>query len=75
MIKLCSIVINGKTKIWSFNAYVDTRYVEEWRADGIEIYELENIIPSSIVDAGLLRAWIFVQDLWNGKYLKKIMKW
>jgi hypothetical protein len=75
MNKLCSIVVTGNDKTWSFNAYVDTKYIDEWRKDGIEIYELENIVPSFVVDIGLLRVWIFLQDLWNGKYLRRFIKW
>lgn len=72
MKKLCSITIKGKTKIWAFNAYLDTKYLEEWREDGIEIDEIENIIPVWIVDIGLTKLWCFIQDIWHGKYLRKL---
>lgn len=72
MKKLCSITIKGKQHTWSFHTFVDIKYLNEWREDGIEIYEIENIIPKWIVDAGLLKVWCFLQDIWHGKYLRKI---
>lgn len=37
------------------------------RSDGLNIIVPENIIPAWVVDAGLLRPWCFLQDLWNFK--------
>ena len=65
--KLMSVTVRGKQKTWCFNFYGDPKYVEEWRADGLEIDLIENIIPMWIHDYGLTRAWCFVQDVWNFK--------
>lgn len=50
-------------KEFSFTTLVDPKYVEEWRAEGIEINELLNVIPEWVVDLGLMRPYIFFQDL------------
>lgn len=63
--KLYSLTVRGKTHTWSFHTYIDPRYVEEWRADGIEIDEIVNTIPEWVVDIGLTRAWCFVQDVFH----------
>ena len=36
----------------------------DWRADGLEIDEIVNVIPEWAVAAGLLRPWVQVQDAW-----------
>lgn len=65
--KLLGINVKGKNKKWGFHFYGDPKYIEEWRADGLDITEIENVIPAWIVDLGLLRPWCFVQDVWNFK--------
>ncbi|HOH58982.1 MAG TPA: hypothetical protein PLQ22_03105, partial [Bacilli bacterium] len=72
MKKLCSITIKGKTKTWTFNTFVDLKYIDEWREDGIEIDPIENVIPVWVVDMRLTRIWCFLQDVWHGKYLRKL---
>ena len=72
MKKLCSLTIKGKTKTWSFNTFVDLKYIDEWREDGIEIDPIENVIPVWVVDMGLTHIWCFLQDVWHGKYLRKL---
>lgn len=65
--KLHSITVRGRTKVWSFNTYVDPKYVDEWREDGLEVDKILNTIPEGVVNMGLLRPWIFFQDLMNFK--------
>lgn len=65
--KLMSVTVQGKRSSYCFNFYGDPQYLEEWRADGLEIDLIENTIPMWVVDAGLTRAWCFVQDVWNFK--------
>lgn len=57
--------VRGKEHEWDFNFYGNPRYIEEWRADGLEVYEIANRIPAWIVDIGLLRPYVFLQDLFN----------
>lgn len=65
--KLLSVTVRGRQHTWCFNFYGDPSYIEEWRADGLEIDVIENVIPRWIADMGLTRAWCFVQDVWNFK--------
>jgi hypothetical protein len=48
---------------------LDTKYLDQWREDGLEIDEIINTVPAFIVDMGLMRHWFFIQDLWNFKWL------
>lgn len=63
--KLCSITVRGKHCVWSFHTYADPQYLKEWQADGVEIDEVINVIPEWIVDLGLMRPWIFLQDCFH----------
>jgi hypothetical protein len=65
--KLLSIQVKGNQSEWAFSFYGDPKYLPEWRADGLDIVELENVIPAWVVDIGLLRQWVFMQDLFNFK--------
>lgn len=65
MKKLMCIEVKGKHRKWSFNFYGDTKYLQEWREDGLEVNEIINTIPELIVDLGLTRIWVFFQDILN----------
>ena len=69
--KLFSISVNGKSKKWTFLFHEDYKYLKEWREDGLEIDEIINVIPVWVVESGLTRPWIFFQDLFNFKFLKR----
>lgn len=68
MKKLYSLEIQGKTKTWSFNFYGDTKYLDEWREDGLHIDEVLNTIPEWAVNIGLTKVWIFIQDVFNFRF-------
>ena len=56
--------VRGKRKEWCFEVWVDPKYIEEWRADGLRIDELINTIPKWWVDLGLpVKAWCWMQDV------------
>jgi len=61
------IEVKGKQKLWSFVTYADPQYLEEWRADGLEIFILENTIPEWVADLGVpaMRVWCWAQDAWK----------
>ena len=61
--KKLSIEVRGKERRWSFVFDGDPRYLEEWRADGLEVSEVMNIIPEWVMDVRLLRPWVFSQDV------------
>jgi len=61
--KLYAITIRGKTKMWSFNTWIDEKYLDEWRKDGIEINRKINSVPEWVVNIGFKKVWIFLQDI------------
>ncbi len=63
--KLLHITVRGKGKTWGFEFYGDPRYLDEWRADGLDIVEVVNTVPMWVVDLGLTRAWCFAQDVFS----------
>ena len=63
MSKRYSITVRGKFHTWSFPVTAKSAWVEEWRNDDLEIEEIVNTIPVWAVDVGLLRACMFIQDL------------
>ncbi len=60
-----SIEVRGKQKTWSFTFDGDPKHLADWRADGLEVYEVDNTIPEWAVSLGLLRPWCLVQDAWK----------
>lgn len=65
--KLLSVAVKGKNHLWGFNFYGDPKYIKEWREDGLDIVEIENIVPEWIADLNLVREWCFLQDIFNLK--------
>lgn len=65
--KLLCIHIRGRHKSWGFNFYGDPKYLDEWREDGLEVTEIVNTVPAWVVDIGMVRPWIFMQDILNFK--------
>ena len=61
--KLMSVTVKGDHKTWGFNFYGDPKHLPDWRADGVEVYEIENVIPWWA--ARFPRAWCFAQDVFN----------
>jgi hypothetical protein len=65
--KLLSIAVKGKNSVWGFNFYADPKYIELWRDDGLDVVEIENVIPEWVATIGLVRQWCFMQDLFHLK--------
>lgn len=65
--KLMCVDVRGNRKQWGFMFYGDPKHLADWRADGLVVDEVENIIPEWVVDLGLVRPWCFLQDLLNFK--------
>jgi hypothetical protein len=61
----CQIVVKGKHHTWAFNFPADPKYIPEWEADGLEVYEVLNTIPEWAQRMGLTHVWCAVQDRWN----------
>ena len=68
MKKLLSVTVRGRDKEYCFTFYGDPRHLESWRADGLEVYEVCNVIPVWIKELGLAKPWCFLQDIWNFKW-------
>ena len=69
--KLYSIVIKGIEHTWFFNVFLRPEDIEDYEEDGLEVYEMVNIIPTW-VPSRLIRTWVFLQDLWHFKWLYHI---
>ena len=65
--KLMSVKVCGNSHTWGFAFYGDPQHLDEWRKDGLEVYEIENIVPTWVNDFGMTRLWIFFQDILNLK--------
>lgn len=69
--KLLSVTVRGDNHTWTFNFVGDTRYLDDWRSDGLEIDEIENIIPEWVVYYGLTKVWCKLQDWFNFKFWRR----
>lgn len=67
--RLLSITVRGRERTYSFTFTGDPAHLEEWRADGLDVCEVVNIIPAWVADAGLAQPWCAVQDFLNFKWL------
>lgn len=65
--KLVFVEVRGRQSEWGINWYADNEQIEAMRADGIEIFEVENTVPAWIADIGMTAAWCAIQDIWNLK--------
>jgi hypothetical protein len=67
-VKKLEIEVRGKEKTWGFMFDGDPKHLAEWRADGLEVNEIFNIIPEWVVDIGMTNPWCFVQDILYGTW-------
>jgi hypothetical protein len=65
MIKKYALIIRGKEKEWTFITHADSKYVNDWLEDDLQIEEVVNSIPIWAHDLGLTRIWFFIQDIFN----------
>jgi hypothetical protein len=68
MAKRYSLTVRGATHLWSFDVLVDPQYVAEWRADGLDLEEVVNVIPAWVVQLGLVRPWCLAQDVFHFRH-------
>ncbi len=62
---LLIIAVQGKEHLWQFPTYGDPKYLDEWRADGLDVHVVEYTIPAWVAVLGMARPWCFVQDIFN----------
>lgn len=61
-----SVTVRGKSgAVYGFMFNGDPKYLDEWRADGLEIDEVLNVVPEWAVALGLTRIWCRVWDAWQ----------
>lgn len=66
MEKNFEIQIVGKSGAkYGFPFKGDPQHLDEWEAEGFEIYEVSNSIPLWAHNLGLTRPWFWAQDTWN----------
>jgi len=65
MKRLMSIEVRGREKAWGFLFEGDPAHLPDWLADGLEVYEVCNVIPEWVQRLGLTRLWCRVQDAWR----------
>lgn len=70
MNKRLAVTVKGKEKDWCFIFTGDPQYLDEWRADGLEVDEVVNIVPDWVAAIGMTRAWCKMQDIINLKWLR-----
>jgi 1,4-alpha-glucan branching enzyme len=61
--KLMALTIRGRHEEWTFLISADPKYLEEWRADGLCIDEVVNVVPQTVADLGLTHIWCWLQDI------------
>jgi len=59
-----AITVRGHLCEWTFHFDGDPKYLQEWREDGLEVFEVYNSIPMWLPPS-LIGAWCFVQDCFN----------
>lgn len=67
--KLLTIKVRGKEREWSFTFNGDPKYIDAWRADGLQVSELVNTIPLWVANLGprAIQLWCIAQDVFNFK--------
>lgn len=65
--KLMVIEVRGRYRQWGFLFYGDPAHISDWRADGLDVAQVENIVPDW-VPWWLVRAWCWGQDVFNFKW-------
>lgn len=66
--KRMMVTVRGNRSRWGFEFYGDPKYLDEWREDGLDVVEIENVIPEWVASYGLVRPWCVLQDLFNFKW-------
>ncbi|GEM81907.1 hypothetical protein [Meiothermus hypogaeus] len=68
MKRLYTIEVQGRHHSWGWYAWGTPQDVADWRADGLEVFEVLNVIPDWVVRLGLTRIWVAVEDLLVGRW-------
>lgn len=61
--KLYGLAVRGKHCEWGFRVWLDPKYLDDWRGDGLQIDEIVNTIPAWWVEWGLpVNLWCWLED-------------
>lgn len=63
----CIVEVRGRQGEWGIPADLARDAIKDMQDDGVQVIVPENSIPLWVVQAGLVRPWCFLQDLWNFK--------
>ena len=58
-----SVVVKGEEKAWAFEFWGNPEFLEDWRKDGLEVYETCNAIPYWAAKLHLTKLWAFLQNI------------
>ena len=58
-----NLIIRGKEHEWTVSVMADPEHVKDWQADGLQLEEVQYSVPAWAVEAGLLKPYIFIYDL------------
>ena len=56
-----TIFVKGQHKTWAFRVTGTPQHLADWRADGLEVDELLNVIPAWAP----VRWWCLIQDMFR----------
>lgn len=63
--KLLSLSVKGHHNEWVFHFYGNPEHIPFWREDGLDVVEVCNTIPVWVVNLGLTKVWVVLQDVFN----------
>lgn len=68
MKRLYTINVPGRNQTWGWYRWGTPEHAADWRADGLEVFEVVNTIPAWIVQFGLTRLWVALEDFLLGRW-------
>ncbi|GIW32420.1 MAG: hypothetical protein KatS3mg071_2594 [Meiothermus sp.] len=65
--RLYQLEVRGQHKTWGWYRWGTPEHAADWRADGLEVTEVLNVIPTWVVRLGLTRLWVRLEDFLLGR--------
>ncbi len=66
-VRLYQLEVRGQHKTWGWYRWGTPEHAADWRADGLEVNEVLNVIPVWVVRLGLARLWVRLEDFFLGR--------
>ena len=70
MSKLMVIEVKGNHHKWAFEFYGDTKYIEDWRKDGLTVDVMSNTFPRWL-PYQLVPTYAWLQDVFHFNWSRK----